>query len=225
MTYSFGALTNPLTLGDDFEQIGASPAGGFTTENSVGKNRLGNFIDATNQQRNKKTEMVINFRAINPDGATANITLGGVGGEAWVPTKVSVRQVNNLDAIVEVTIHKNDDNANLHIAQSFIVALPLCGYGITANPITGVDGEDCADNCIGMEWTAEISHKDKTDRLNDHLVGFSNGCIINCKQTYVDDQGVIEADDGWHIDSDIPSDDHDDTRSRIVSAHFFPDPV
>lgn len=225
MTYSFGALTNPLTLGANFEQIGASPAGGFATQNSVGKNRLGNFIPATNQQRNSKTEIVVSFRAILPAGATANITLGGVGGEAWVPTKVTVKQVNNLDAIIQVTLHKNAANNNLHITQSFVVALPSCGYGVTANPITGVEGDDCVDNCISMDWSAEIAHVDKGNRLNDHLVGFSQGCIVNCTQTYVDDGAAIEADDDWFIDSDISSDDAEDTRSRVVTGHTFIAPV
>ena len=222
MAYSFGALTNPLDLGEHFEQIGASPAGGFTTENSIGKDRLGNYIAATNQQRNKKSELVISFRAINPDGGMVDIVLGGVGGAGeWVATKVTVRQVNNADAIVSVTLHQHDGNGNLHLAQKYTVSLPLSGYGVTANPITGLAGDDCADNCVSMEWSAEIMHKDKTNRLNDHLVGFSQGCRIDCTQTYVDNAETLTADPNWFIDSDVPSDDAEDTRSRVLRGHTF----
>lgn len=233
MAYSFGANLTALDLEtlfpdlgdtDKFEFLGASPAGGKETTNSVSRDRKGNYITATNQQRNEVANFTLTFKAIVPDGVEAEVVLGDIGGEdKFVVTRVMVRQTNTGDAVIEVTMHQHAEGENLHLQQKYTVAIPTSGYGITANPIDVAPGGALKINCIGMEWTAEVQHVDKQNRVGDHLVGFSHGLLISCSQTYVDDESVISARSGWFIDSDVPSEASEDTRSRVIRGHTYQD--
>lgn len=219
MSYKFGATDSPIDLGEHFELTGPiNPAGGTETDNWVGRNRHGDFIPATNQQRNKRTLYSVTFRAINPDGATANVILGGAAGyDGFIATRVSVRQVNVEDAIVEVQLHEHETNNNLHGPRAVTVALPTSGYGVLAAPLGG----GLSENLIGMEWVAEVGHNDRKNRLGDHLIGFSFGCRIDVMQEYVDDEASITPESGFFIDSDLPAEEGTDARTRRVSGHSF----
>lgn len=219
MAYSHGANNSPIDL-ENFELVGVSPIGGVRFDTYVGRSRLGNEIPATNQQRNKREEVVATFRAILPNGSAPQVTLGGDGSEydGYVATRVEVDQVNTEDGTVRVTLHKNDGNSNEHSEQKSVVTLPSTGYGITATPLTGGSP---ATNCIRMSFSAAMEHRDRQDRLGDHLYGFSYGCRLECSQEYVDDEGAISAAAGWFIDEDLPAEENTDARTRVVRGHSF----
>lgn len=218
MSYSFGALDSPIDLGQDFDLERISPVGGTETDNWVGRSRHGDFIPATNQQRNKRTLYVATFRAIKPDGADPSVTLGGAEGyEGFIATRVSVRQVNTEDATVEVQLHEHDGNGSLHGPRAVAVTLPLSGYGVLAAPLGG----GLSENLIGMEWVAEIGHIDRKNRLGDHLVGFSFGCRIDVMQEYVDDEGSFSPSANYFVDSDLPAEENTDARTRRIAGHSF----
>ncbi len=224
MAYTHGANITPVSLGENFELQGASPGGGKEFTNYVGQDKLGNFISTTNQQRNQIANFTFTYLAKVPLGATTTIELGGDGGlTGLVITRVAVRQVNNANATVELTCHQHGTtpSVNNHLDTSaFTIVLPSCGYGIVSAPLTLASG-DPPDNIVSVDWSAEVQHVDKQNRLGDHLVGASFGCRLDCSESRIDNGEAITAAAGWFLDGDVPSESNADFRTRTIRGHSF----
>jgi hypothetical protein len=136
---------------------------------------------------------------------------------------VAVKQVNNANAMIELVCHNHEGPVTAdHLAASaFTVALPLCGYGILSAPLTL--GESPVDNIVSVDWAAETQHVDKQNRLGDHLIGVTFGCRLSSSETRIDNGESITAAEGWFIDSNVPSDNNTDLKTRVIAGHAFQD--
>lgn len=220
MAYDYGSngSVNGITIPVGFERHGGSPFDGHETTNVIVQNRLGDYIAATNQQRNKIYNRNINLKAINPAGVTPTFVLGGVGdADAHCLTQVAAKFINNDYATVDLTAHYHDEGDD-HIGGSFNFVVPSCGYGIIACPV--FDGA-ILDNIVAMDFTAAVQHVDKQNRLGDHLVGFSFGCRVDAQITLVHNGTMPTIATGWFQDGVAVNDQNVEAVVAVIRAHTF----
>ena len=139
------------------------------------------------------------------DAASATqVILGGVGygdpGSEIVVTKVGVRQVNNGNPTLSLTVHRHTVKVDgaAHHERAYTVVLPLLGWGV--NALLSVTGT-IPDVVASANFDASVDHKDELNREGTKwLLGASTNCQL--AETIQLTQGVatITLVSGWKAD-------------------------
>ncbi|HMO52306.1 MAG TPA: hypothetical protein PKE26_11880 [Kiritimatiellia bacterium] len=228
MTYKYGTLHIGDFLADigfpeaKFTLISAPSAPEQVTDNIVNQDRQGNFIAATNQQRNMRLNGRYSLKSDVPGGEALTLTLGGKSADTPIITSANARYVNNNYAQVDLEVHEHTGPNMIndqHLDDSaFEVVFPVLGYGIISCPVfTG----SILPNIISMDFNAAVQHVDKQDRLGDHLFGFSFGCRVDATVTLLDNDDTLTLAAGWFKDSDLRAGESLDSATRVIKAHLF----
>lgn len=225
MAYTFGAKDLMTALGltaADWEIQG-------TTENAQAdyagtKSRVGDHVAAAETAHNERTDITVELKSKEPDGATAAFTLGGAGtGTApgtVVVTAFTAKETYNDNGTLSLTAHKHDDQTNenaAHLATPVSQAVSLSlGFGVGAVRLGGT-----LDDCQSAELTGSVEHLDKHGNQGKFLVGVSHGLKYEATEEYVDNGTAVTVTAPWKQDSQEVKTANEDLYTRSVKAHAY----